>query len=284
MEYNIDGKGERTMTYSYRFYTIRCLTNMHVGTGDSSFGIVDRHVQKDAITELPTIHASSLKGAIREHCVQKGMEQKEIDSIFGSNDSPGQFRFFDAHLLARPMRSLKKPYYYVLSPQTIDQWNETLGNINRQFGISQVPKTNECWTNEILEDEIEGIPVQQKSESYFKDIKLFLQKDIGINGKYCNVAVMDDTSYKEVGLPVIARNKLENGESKNLWYEEIVPRESIFYTMIGYPQQLKESMEQLSHSLCHQDMVHIGSNATVGIGYTEFKEISVSQAIGEKNQ
>lgn len=280
------------MTYYYRFYIIRCLTNMHVGTGEASFGIVDRHVQKDAITELPTIHASSLKGAVREHCSQNGMDQETIDSIFGSSESPGQFRFFDAHLLARPMRSLKRPYYYVVSPQTIYQWNETSGRIHfkRQFKISQFPMTNECWTDEKLEDEIEGIPVKQKSESYFGDIKSLL-KEIGINDNQCNVAIMDDTSYKDVGLPVIARNRLENGESKNLWYEEIVPRESIFYTIIGYPEQLSETMDQLQNYLCHLNenreqisMVHIGSNATVGFGYTMFKEIFDSKAIGAKNQ
>jgi len=48
-------------------YIIEALTNIHVGSGDINFDIIDNQVQKDAITGYPVIHSSSFKGALREH-------------------------------------------------------------------------------------------------------------------------------------------------------------------------------------------------------------------------
>ena len=44
-------------------YFIRAISNMHVGSGDINYDIIDRQVQKDPIEGIPVIHASGLKGA-----------------------------------------------------------------------------------------------------------------------------------------------------------------------------------------------------------------------------
>jgi CRISPR-associated protein Cmr4 len=47
-----------------------------------------------------------------------------------------------------------------------------------------------------------------------------------------NILLMHHDDFTDAcsdyNLPVIARNNLENGESKNLWYEQIVPHQSRF--------------------------------------------------------
>jgi CRISPR-associated protein Cmr4 len=47
--------------YNNKAYIIKTKTNLHVGSGDINFGIVDNEVQRDTITNLPVINASSLK-------------------------------------------------------------------------------------------------------------------------------------------------------------------------------------------------------------------------------
>jgi CRISPR-associated protein Cmr4 len=42
-------------------YLIQCITNLHVGSGDATYGIVDKLVQRDAVYSYPTIHSSSLE-------------------------------------------------------------------------------------------------------------------------------------------------------------------------------------------------------------------------------
>lgn len=53
--------------YTNKAYIIKTKTNLHAGSGDTNFGVVDNEVQRDSITNLPVINSSSLKGAVRDH-------------------------------------------------------------------------------------------------------------------------------------------------------------------------------------------------------------------------
>ena len=108
-------------------YQIDAITNLHVGNGEVNYGVVDNLIQLDATTGFPVINASSLKGALREHCNQL-MKEDSICSIFGSdpNDSKkreaGKFRFFDANLLSMPVRSSKTPFLMGTCPMLINDY------------------------------------------------------------------------------------------------------------------------------------------------------------------
>jgi CRISPR-associated protein Cmr4 len=86
------------------------------------------------------------------------------------------------------------------------------------------------------------------------------------------VAILHASDFQVLSneLPVIARNHLENGTSVNLWYEQVVPRESRFYCPI------RESDTELGDMLTSPRMgglIQIGGNATVGYGLTHFSKI-----------
>ena len=68
-------------------------------------------------------------------------------------------------------------------------------------------------------------------------------------------------------LPIIARNVLENGESKNLWYEQVLPAETVLYTII------QEENDDLLKALDGK-IVQIGAGATIGYGYCKFNCIN----------
>ena len=69
-------------------------------------------------------------------------------------------------------------------------------------------------------------------------------------------------------LPIIARNVLENGESKNLWYEQVLPAETVLYTIIQ-----EENNDLLNALVGDGKLVQIGANATIGYGYCKFEQI-----------
>ena len=91
-----------------------------------------------------------------------------------------------------------------------------------------------------------------------------LQDEQGNNGKTADEQFAEKCS--NYNLPIIARNVLENGESKNLWYEQVLPSETVLYTII------QEEGEELKNALDGK-LVQIGANATIGYGYCEFKLI-----------
>ena len=105
-------------------YTIKTLTNLHVGSGDINFDIIDNQVQKDKC--LPIIHSSSLKGALREHFSKRG--NGFTNFIFGDeNDKKeGAISFFESKLLIRPVRSNTRAYFNATTPDIIKELIETI--------------------------------------------------------------------------------------------------------------------------------------------------------------
>jgi len=258
-------------------YFIENLTNMHVGSGDINFGVVDNLVQKDAITEFPVIHSSSLKGAFREYFESK-FDEDVISYIFGQNpDSsdakrPGAFAFFEAKLLFRPVRSSEELFFNATSKGILEEFLIMIDSLGVEFSlrddIKKLINSAESYVvankNVILED-IEAKKVDFDLSEEFK--KLF--------GK--NIAVYPDGEFKELSLPFIARNRLENGESKNLWYEEVVPRFSKFYFFVQKPDNIKEKdrelIEKFEKLFNETKLIQLGANKSIGYGVCEIKEM-----------
>ena len=70
-------------------------------------------------------------------------------------------------------------------------------------------------------------------------------------------------------LPVISRNNLENGQSANLWYEQVLPKHSVLvFAVMGEDKALESFCSELNNS-----QVQIGANATIGYGLCQIKEI-----------
>jgi CRISPR-associated protein Cmr4 len=228
--------------YENTLYLIENHTNMHVGSGDANFGTVDRLIQRDAVTGYPTIHASSLKGALKEYCEARHDEKEAptfIAQTFGDEDHAGNVRFLDAWIMAIPFRSDTQPYFACTSPKAIAHLLEMC----ELTGISLPEKVALQKAANYRGEEIaiaKGKAVIEEFEAKNQDFIDFtaLERYTG-----APAALIPDKLFTEMlkDLPVIARNQLENGESKNLWYEEVLPRKSRLFTILSTPTYLNES-------------------------------------------
>ena len=133
------------------------------------------------------------------------------------------------------------------------------------------PKTNkpiifENITNAILED--------YKAESNTLDIS----KLTSFLGE--NLAIFEDSDFKNLDLPVLARNALENGVSQNLWYEEIVPKQTTFFFCIAKPTNINPSdYEQKIKGFENRftkegSKIQIGANKSIGYGFCKITKES----------
>jgi CRISPR-associated protein Cmr4 len=80
--------------------------------------------------------------------------------------------------------------------------------------------------------------------------------------------------FARYGLQVNARNVLDEitKESKNLWYEETLPADSLFYlTLAGRAEQDVDSLATL---LNESQFVQLGGNETVGQGWFTVQEVA----------
>lgn len=250
-------------------FFIEPLSNLHVGSGEINYGLVDNLIQRDPVTGLPTINSSSLKGALREHFEQLyGKKSPYIIEIFGSepkeNDAEkrkqGALRFFEADMLSLAVRTTGNNLAYVnaSSKGVMERQTERM----KHFGIA----------SSLLDDLIK-IPTNQKV--YIEDIpeqKLYCDTTGKAFAAGKHLAFVSEDELKCLcnnnHLPVISRNCLEDGQSGNLFYEQVLPRYSHLTTIImGDDKILDEFCKKLNG-----EVVQIGGNATIGYGYCKFTQ------------
>jgi CRISPR-associated protein Cmr4 len=263
-------------TSNNKVWLITAKTNLHVGNENtSSYGLIDKSVQRDVLTELPCINASSLKGALNEFFAVKKKGTVDLVKVFGADKTDktddkretqkGSYAFFDAQLLSIPVQSDNRLFYRATSPGVLQNFVERLKlfgiqydefkinfNLEKQPVVFTEDKTRLGDFTANLEDKDEEINRLEKLLG--KDIALFSDKDFK---ELCN----DDN------LPIIARNKLDNGESQNLWYEQLIPQETIFYSLF------LSSDGDITKDALNGEIVQIGANATIGFGYCQFKQL-----------
>lgn len=282
---------------NFEIYKIRCLTNMHVGSGDVSYTLIDNQVQRDVITGFPTINSSSLKGSLRSCLDPQKEESSGIRYIFGhKEDGIGKYKIFPGMLLSIPVRSNVKPFFRATCPRIIKDFLgfiekfqlktkdiqniETLKNDLKELQkVTDENKNSIC----ILKNFNSDIDIKSNKKLMVEGIKanlkekVLLKKEERIKEIFGeNLILIDDNSFSEIvnRLPVIARNKLNNGESENLWYEEIVPRETRFYFAVISPksESNKEEYKTVFNKVTRK-LVQIGGNATIGYGYCDIESI-----------
>ena len=295
-------------TYKARLFKITAQTNLHVGSGSQQYGIIDNLIQRDTLTGYPTIHASSLKGSLREYCLYRGMPDATLTYIFGhdsknkpeeadgtegkpgkGNNSPGNFRFFDARLLSIPVRSDQVTYFNLSCPQIIDDLLATA----KLFDVS-LPDQQSYVTarsglgrhiavhgeSEVGEAILENPDIKAVEADLPTTIRALLGDHPALITNESKNPNLKALSYPEdlfrvlcddFHLPVIARNQLNYGISGNLWYEQVLPRQTRFYFALLYPDSAGKQLEALEKLLT--EPVQIGANASIGYGQCEITPI-----------
>jgi CRISPR-associated protein Cmr4 len=255
---------------------------MHAGSGDANYGVIDKLVQRDPVTGYPTVHPSSLKGALREHFEQQPGWEKggaNINKIFGkeavggTDSESGEYKFLGADLISLPVRCNFEQYVLGINKVQLDLINiksELLTN-KKMF---KVPDNGNNLYYKINEPAYELYAEDIKIENNNKVAHLPLLNCATelkcFDKKY---ASFNDSSFKTISesLPVIARNYIEDGTSENLWYEQVVPHQSVFITFIGMTETLKTEFE----NVLKEGIVQIGGNATIGYGLCKFYKIDL---------
>ena len=228
-------------------WLITAKSNLHVGNENtSSYGLIDKAVQRDALTGLPCINSSSLKGALNEYCsVVAGLSPTDRIEIFGvdkknknSSTKKGLYTFFDANILFLAIQGKDKLYSLVTTRSILKAYSEKM----QLFDIAVEPDVNRLLDKLKIALDINNITIDFVSDSEFIEL--------------CS----------DEELPIIARNCLEDGQSVNLWYEQVLPQETVFYTL------MLAEVDKLS-SVLDKKIIQIGANATIGYGYCRFNKI-----------
>jgi CRISPR-associated protein Cmr4 len=262
-----------------QLYIITAKTHLHVGSGNTNAGVIDNLVQRDPADNLPCIFASSLKGAFREFFEEgpdKSITKPLADLIFGAginkqsngNNAKGTHIFHQASLLSIPARSNVKPFFNAICPAILEKFKEDAASFGININVihteidSVLSEKNVNDMIDVFTSMIPDLKIEDYTQSFnFRPLEIPHMKKVFGN----NLILMTDEDFADLcndySLPVIARNNLENGQSKNLWYEQIVPRQARFYFLTA-----RQNTEDNFDTKVDKKSVQIGANASIGYG------------------
>lgn len=262
-------------------YILEPITNLHVGNGDINYNIIDNEVEKDPLTNYPMINSSGIKGAFRQFIQDNSKinKQDEID-IFGSEPieqnkdekkKPGKLKFYSGECLGVTMRNEvgKTPYSLVTTKKMLERFIEMCEVMKIKYNLN-INKLDENKSYKVANDDITIEEIKIDDNLKDDEIKKLFKQIAPDTAN--NLVIMPHDKIKDISLPVIARNVLDNGISENIWYEEYVPHHSLFFVCVSCEEDevLKKFNEAVNNKI-----VQFGGNASIGYGLTKvtvFKE------------
>jgi len=245
--------------YKPLLFSITAKSNLHVGSGGENYGIIDNMIQRDPATNIPCINASSIKGALRDFFSHYITEHSEMEKT--------EYSKMERFIFGNPKKEEDK-----------DPAKQEYSEGNYKFlqgDLASIPVPQEDVLFKLKTSQ--GLINHCAQNLDFLQLNLKTPPNGEIFGNGCKT--IDDTEFIELisdyKLPVIARNKLIDGKSDNLWYEQVLPRETRLYFVVLYPDYT-DNTEQKQYleifiELIEKYPVQIGANASVGYGYCEIK-------------
>jgi CRISPR-associated protein Cmr4 len=250
-------------------------TSIHPGAG-SDTGFVDLPVAREAATDYPVIVGSSFKGALLDRARNDNVDESIRTRVFGEQNSAGSLLVSDARLLLLPVRSLTSHYKWVTCPHLLERFlrDRTRAGLNgKAIDIAGPDKDNYLGTGQ--------------RELYLEERQFERQGDLpaGIIDVLKPLIAHQDTTamrlteqlvilhnddfawFARFGLAVNARNVLDNEKktSKNLWYEETIPPDSLFYCLLA--ERNGNALDEARKLFDKRPYIQVGGNETVGQGW-----------------
>jgi CRISPR-associated protein Cmr4 len=250
-------------------YLLNTITPLHVGAG-RAVGLVDLPVERDGFG-LPTIPSSGIKGALREHFRGNPFET----AIFGQRvqeveSYAGALTILDALLVAMPVRSLKGVWALATSPFILRRLKEYMScaNIDSREVENAINAFGGLTPNEvILSEGAREIMEIDGNLIINEEFKLAIRGESNELTELAKILHLPE-SYRLIGIhdnlvrPIVERSLLRRARIKlqpetktveggALWYEEDVPANTVFATLIAYGKlrisddRIKELSEDL---------------------------------------
>ncbi len=260
-------------------------TSIHPGAG-SDAGFVDLPVAREAATDYPVIVGSSVKGALLHRFKNDGLP--EWKKIFGQQDNAGSLVVSDARLLLLPVRSMTGQYRWITCPHLIERFQRDrsraglsahgmeFSNLGKKGFLGGMEKDQELFLEERqfmrngelpdgLIELVQPLIAHDQTRQRLANQLVVLHND-------------DFIWFARFGLAVNARNVLDDQKktSMNLWYEETIPPDSLFYLLLAErisPAEGQQSALKQILSLFDSDAdqgssyLQVGGNMTVGQGF-----------------
>ncbi|MFA0731908.1 MAG: hypothetical protein LKKZDAJK_000898 [Candidatus Fervidibacter sp.] len=286
-----------------------CETPVHAGTG-TSLSIVDLPIQRERITGLPIVQASSLKGVLRAE-VERLKGKQIAETLFGpetqrAHEHAGCVSPHDARLLLFPIRSLVGVFAWATCPFVLERFKREMiaAGFSVNWSVPTLPANSQqalvAESSEIIVDAtivLEEFAFKAQPSTEAKSIAEWLAENaFPQSDEYKpfrewlpkRFVILPDNAFRDftqLATEVIARIRLKP-ETKTvaegaLWSEEHLPSETLLYAPIFVSKPLAPNANQLgltdSNAVLQVlnnlqlDRLQIGGDETVGRGIVKVR-------------
>jgi CRISPR-associated protein Cmr4 len=252
-------------------------TSIHPGMGQAQ-SVIDLPVAREATTGYPMIPGSSLKGVLRDK-VRDEKGKKVAEELFGKSESIGGIGVTDARLLLLPVRSLSRHYQWVTCPYLLERFVRDSSLIDHSISIDDISvESGEAIVgqpiNTIFLEEFSFRGNHQPDFiNQLAECILPLIRHESVRKRLSRqLVVISDEKFGHMArysLPVQARNVLDDvtKTSKNLWYEETIPPDTVMYSLLLERPGKEELLADLKTLLEAKPYLQVGGNETIGQGW-----------------
>ncbi len=281
------------MSKKIAFY--HCHTPLHIGSG-TTLDIIDLPVQRESHTDFPVMPSSSIKGVIRaEHGLKKvnfspdkfpenpeacpenvNQEKcKEFFNLFGHGEHEGDIIFTDGKILLFPVKSVKGVFVWITSPFVIERFKRDTG-IDIPFNKEALKNKGAVVSSEepVISNKylvLEELSFEAEIDNSLKNSFDMLELDIDPK----RIAILSDDSFRyfvKNHTEVNARTRIDQAKGTvkegALWYEELVPAETVFYNLIFSRTENKENINNVADFI-NNAIFQFGGDETLGRGFTK---------------
>ncbi len=283
-------------------------TWIHAGSGEKD-GVVDLPIQREAHTGWPVIFGSSLKGAMRSQVSRTKGEQAELSlvTLFGPDSlhtgatsdkiHAGALLVSDARLLWLPVRSLTSHTRYVTCPALLRRLLADWQRAGQPQSLV-VPKVGELEAL-IAGDQTGRIYLEEyaftaRAESMLTPWGTLLARfcDLEAEQVLNQLTLIHDDQFAhlcQAAIPVHPHISLKADKSVRdgaLWYEEALPPDTLFYTLLLLTDArdgsglgaatLKNQVEQAL--LGDAPYLQVGGNESTGMGWLQLTPLQQEEA------
>ncbi len=254
-------------------------TSIHPGAGQSS-GFVDLPVAREAATDYPVIVGSSVKGALLDLArdPQSKVDEATRKRIFGEQENAGALLVSDIRLLLLPIRSLKSAYKWVTCPHLIERLmrdvrrsSSTLRETTVEVSVADGHYLGLNEGELFLEErQFQPQPDSEDLATLHAVIQPLLKHEESRKRLPQQLVVISDRDFMwfaRFGLAINARNVLNEKTkiSENLWYEETIPSDSVFYGLLA--ERGSGALDTVKGIFAKRPYLQVGGNETVGQGW-----------------
>ena len=213
----------------------------------------------------------------------RGWSDDERERVFGKHDNAGGLLVSDARLLLLPVRSLTSHFMWITCPHLIERFKRDGRRL--QPPVKDVPISGldilggeDVNRPSYLGGDLGNLFLEERQfvragslpDGLTTILKPLIRHSETADRLDKQLVVLSDVSFAwfaRYGLAINARNVLDEKTktSKNLWYEETLPPDSLFYLLLA--ERSDGALEKTKALFANKPYLQAGGNETVGHGW-----------------